>query len=1063
MRKKGSILSVALVFAMLLSVFAVSATAAETDAVDSQANVSVSSGADNSSAVFSWDNATVYFLLTDRFENGNPSNDHSYGRGLDGNGNEIDFEKSAAFQGGDFQGITDKINDGYFNDLGVNAIWLSAPYEQVHGYVLGGNGDPTYPHYAYHGYYVLDYTESDKNFGSKEEFKTMVDTAHEHGIRIVLDIVMNHSGYQSIYDMDEYNFGALNSGWESYYYAHQRGVGSSDYHSKYINYGSDTANLWAKWWGPDWIRCGLPGYTEGNGEIEGCLASLPDFKTGSSQNVGIPEFLKNKWTSEGSYDAKINKYGSSNTVSGYISDWLAEWVREYGVDGFRCDTAKHVELNVWKALKDKCVNALKEWKSKNPDKKLDDLDFWMTGECFGHQVAKSQYFTQGGFDSMINFEFAPAAGSSAIPQAGSVQSVYERYASSINSDDSFNVLSYIASHDTTLAQGDRKYAGSFLLMIPGGVQIYYGDETNRPQVSVPSDSDAGAGHMFRSFMNWNSIDQGVLDHWQKVGQFRNNHIAVGAGSHETISSYDSNNGYSFARTYSKNGVDDTIVATLFASANKDITVDVSSVWGDGMTVVNAYDDSTAVVSGGKVTFNSGANGTILMQAPSGGALVSVSGSASFKDTQEVTLKLDGVDSAKVSVDGAKKFIANNGDTFTIGETAYPGDTVKVSVSYTNEDGSPFVKTFSFKKEDDGQGGGSRSDKGIVHVYSENLSGMNLYAWQGDGDTAKQLTGAWPGTALSEKDADGWYVYDLSVKDKYNIIINTENGGVQSDDTTGLQGETWVIASGGITLKTYTDRIEALKAAGVEINDNMSLLKKACRTFKNLTASEYKSSTYNPLRDEVVEADKLIAKGGDADESAVESELKKIQDLQSKLVLAAPVVTSMSEGSTVIKGKAACEAEVVVKIGSSEYKATADDITGEWSVTVPSISSSTTANITAQNAVAKSNTITATPGNLGTDTDDNTDSDDTDTDTNTDTDTDTTTDTDTDTDDPIRYDMGDVDMDGKITLKDASRIQRHTLELEEFSNEQKALADVNEDGRITLKDASFVQRQVLIGK
>ncbi|MGN0469419.1 MAG: MucBP domain-containing protein, partial [Acutalibacteraceae bacterium] len=572
--------------------------------------------AEGSPATFSWDNASVYFLLTDRFNNGDPSNDHSYGRGLDQDGNVVSYDNYAAFQGGDFKGITDKINEGYFNDLGVNAIWLSAPYEQIHGYCVGCNGE-SFAHYSYHGYYVLDYTESDKNFGTKEEFRELVDTAHEHGIRIVMDIVMNHSGYNTLKDMDEFGFGPVKSGWESYYYSHQN-VNNTDYHS-YIDYeSSDSADSWAKWWGPDWIRCGLPGYTQGGGDIEGSLAGLPDFKTGSSTQVGIPEVLKTKWTQEGTYDEKVAKYGKSNTVTGYLSDWLAEWVREFGVDGFRCDTAKHVELSAWKILKDKCVKALREWKAENPTKKLDDLDFWMTGECFGHQVGKSSYYTDGGFDSMINFEFAPAVNSSNVPSAGSVESIYNRYASSINSDKNFNALSYLASHDTTLIKGDRKYAGSFLLMLPGGIQIYYGDETNRPFVNSPfANVDPGAGHQFRGFMNWDSVDTDVLSHWQKVGQFRNNHIAVGAGQHKAISGYSSSTGYTFARTYDDGTIQDTIVATLFAAANTDITVDVSSVWSDGIEITNAYDGSTCKVSGGKVTFNSGDNGTILMQEPQG--------------------------------------------------------------------------------------------------------------------------------------------------------------------------------------------------------------------------------------------------------------------------------------------------------------------------------------------------------------------------------------------------------------------------------------------------------------
>ena len=119
-------------------------------------------------ADFSWDNATVYFLLTDRFENGNPDNDHAYGRTLDAEGQPLEGWNTAGatFHGGDFAGITKKIEEGYFTDLGVNAIWLSAPYEQIHGYCQGDDGG-SYVHYAYHGYYALDYTETDKNFGTK--------------------------------------------------------------------------------------------------------------------------------------------------------------------------------------------------------------------------------------------------------------------------------------------------------------------------------------------------------------------------------------------------------------------------------------------------------------------------------------------------------------------------------------------------------------------------------------------------------------------------------------------------------------------------------------------------------------------------------------------------------------------------------------------------------------------------------------------------------------------------------------------------------------------------------
>ena len=179
-------LSVVLCLAMLLSMFAMMPANAVTTDAQPTGTRTVESPDD-----FSWDNANVYFLLTDRFYNGNTSNDHSYGRALNSSGQPISGWNTApgTFHGGDFAGVTKKIEEGYFDKLGVNAIWISAPYEQIHGYVTPGEPND-FAHYSYHGYYVLDYTETDANFGTKQEFKTLVDTAHKHGIRLVMDIVM---------------------------------------------------------------------------------------------------------------------------------------------------------------------------------------------------------------------------------------------------------------------------------------------------------------------------------------------------------------------------------------------------------------------------------------------------------------------------------------------------------------------------------------------------------------------------------------------------------------------------------------------------------------------------------------------------------------------------------------------------------------------------------------------------------------------------------------------------------------------------------------------------------
>ena len=760
---------------------------------EAQASVTGTVNADT----FSWDNASVYFLLTDRFRNGNTSNDHSYNRGLDANGNVLSgIDDRGTFHGGDFAGITQTIEEGYFNDLGVNALWISAPYEQIHGYIVGGDGNPSFAHYSYHGYYVLDYTNTDANFGTEEEFRKLVDTAHEHGIRVVIDIVLNHAGYNSLYDMNEYGFGVVKDGWDSYYYPHNN-VNNTDYHS-YIDYEADAA-LWGKWWGPSWVRAGLPGYTQGGSDnYTMSLAGLPDFKTESNASVEIPEFLAKKWRQEGRYDTEVaelrnylSSHGYQMTVTNCISYWLSAWVRDYGVDGFRCDTAKHVEYASWKTLNTMCTDALKTWKANNPDKKLDDLDFWMTGECWDHTLSYDGYYTEADFDSMINFDTTGGG----VLGIGSVAGKYEDYAAAINTKDDFNVLSYMSSHDSTLARGDQVYLGSAFLLLPGGVQIYYGDETNRELAEgVDFDGYGGAGHSLRSDMNWDSMDETVLAHWQKVGTFRNNHIAVGAGAHTTV---ESTSGVAFTRTYAKGSIQDRVAACIGAGANTSVTIDVSNVWSDGDSVVNYYDSSSAVVTNGKVTFNSGANGTLLIGDPDGKPLVSFSGAAKFKGTQEVTVSLRETDSAIVSVDGAKKFIVKNGDKFIVGATAYEGDTVTVSYTAANDKGTISGKTTFYKAyadEDINQGEVVvPAEKGKIRVKMSDGSAPYLYAWK---DSNTVYTPAWPGVLLTEKDAEGYYCYELDTTDKYNIIFNGGSGRPQTDDIKGLSGEvTFEVESG----------------------------------------------------------------------------------------------------------------------------------------------------------------------------------------------------------------------------------------------------------------------------
>ena len=785
---KATSVAVALCTAMSSMTFAFSATASAV-AVQNTQTVAASSTAAGSLVEndgFTWDNASVYFLLTDRFRNGNTSNDHSYGRATDKNGNPLPGwdTNPGTFHGGDFAGVTQSIEEGYFNNLGVNAIWISAPYEQIHGYCDSGKG---FVHYSYHGYYVLDYTETDANFGTAEEFQTLVDTAHEHGIRVIMDIVMNHSGYNTVKDMEEFNFGTLLDGASDFKYKLDDISDVNDH----IDYKT-SAEDWGRWWSNDWIRSGLPGYTEGaGGDYTMSLTGLPDFRTEQTKSVSIPPLLKTKWTKEGTYDQKIARYGSSNTVSGYLTSWLSDWVRKYGVDGFRCDTAKHVEKESWNKLKTACVEALKEWRANNPNKVGADWkeDFWMTGEAWDHGVGYDTYYSEGGFDSMINFA---TCGGGALA-SGTVANTYQGYADQINTKEGFNVLSFISSHDETLTRGDTNtmiYNGSAFMLLPGAVQIYYGDESNRPLYSgVAFDGYGGSGHALRSDMNWNSLDKTVLAHWQKVGQFRNKHISIGAGSNIKLTA---TNGVAFGRTYDKNGVSDMAAAVIGCGKNTSITVDVSSLWNDGDCVINAYDNSSSIVTDGKVTFNSGVNGTILMENADGQPLVSVAGDAQFYGTEQVTVSLKDCDSAKVSVDGGNKFIVKDGDTFTIGSTGYKNDTIEVAVEAKNDKASTEAKFTFLKLGESGEQPTKPTASTVPPVTVSQTSKLtvrsttgapNVYAWTGASDA--QL-GAWPGTQAKAV-AGQQNVYEIElpvpVNKSFSVVLNS--GGAQSGDITGL--------------------------------------------------------------------------------------------------------------------------------------------------------------------------------------------------------------------------------------------------------------------------------------
>ena len=514
---------------------------------------------------FLWENANIYFLLTDRFNNGDTSNDLNFDR-------SDPTAKLRGFEGGDLKGVIQKIEEGYFNNLGISALWTTPWMEQIHG----GTDEGTGKTYGFHGYWISDWTSIDPNFGSEEDLAKLVETAHAHGIRVIMDVIINHTG--PVTELDPV--------WPEEWVRTEPQCTYQDYEST--------------------VTCTL-------------VKNLPDIRTESDQEVELPPQLLEKWEIEGrleqemaELDAFFERTGYPRAPRYYIIKWLTDFVRKYGIDGYRLDTAKHIEEGIWAELGKEAQAALEEWKQLHPDKVLDNNDFYMVGEVYGYGISGGRLYGFGDrevdffaheIDAMINFEFKESA-------KLDYEKLFASYSEKLQGPlKGVSVVNYISSHDDG-GPFDKKRektieAGTKLLLCPGASQIYYGDESSR-ELDIPgTEGDA----TLRSKMNWEEIESNavrngvptaeVLLHYQKLGQFRRDHPAVGAGVHQRISE----SPYTFSRVYDTDEYIDRVVVGLELKPGKK-QIDLKGLYEEGTVLRDYYSGEKVSVKGDKVTVDS---------------------------------------------------------------------------------------------------------------------------------------------------------------------------------------------------------------------------------------------------------------------------------------------------------------------------------------------------------------------------------------------------------------------------------------------------------------------------
>jgi alpha-amylase len=269
---------------------------------------------------------------------------------------------------------------------------------------------------------------------------------------------------------------------------------------------------------------------------------------------------------------------------------------------------KHADEKAWSELYTEAAIAFERWKKQHQDKVLDDTPFYMVGEVYNYGISGGRSFDFGdqkvdyfdhGFKSLINFELKYDAAQL------SYDKIFSKYDGLLRKELSGkSVLNYLSSHDDGSPFDPNREmpmkAANVLMLTPGASQIYYGDESSRSLVIDGTVGDA----TLRSFMNWEEIDslestQKTLEHWQKLGQFRANHPAVGAGIHQRLSSKP----YVFSRSLTGEGYRDKVAIGLDLPEGPK-SLYVRGFFGNGTKLLDAYSGQEVIVENGRVALDS---------------------------------------------------------------------------------------------------------------------------------------------------------------------------------------------------------------------------------------------------------------------------------------------------------------------------------------------------------------------------------------------------------------------------------------------------------------------------
>jgi neopullulanase len=416
----------------------------------------------------------VYFVLPDRFENGDPANDRG---GWPGGPLDHGFDPThkGFYHGGDLKGLTQRLD--YLSGLGITAIWLGPIYKNKPVQGTPGNESS-----GYHGYWITDFTDVDPHFGTRADLKRFIDAAHSRGIKIYLDIITNHTAdviryrecpdsncaYRSVADYPWTRRGgpggaAINEGFLGSERPHQRVGNFEKLKRPDWAYTPFVPKAEAKVKVPGWLNDPIYYHNRGNSEWRGESNLNGDF-------VGLDDLFTEH----------------PRVVAGFI-EIFGQWIDDFGVDGFRIDTARHVNPEFWQAF----VPAMTE-----RAKARGIPNFHIFGEVFDPDPGMLARFTKvDRYPTLLDFAFQSAVsdvvarnqGTDRLARLFQMDALYEG-----GEETAKRLPTFLGNHDMGrfahfVRQGNpnasdeevlrRVILGHAIMFTARGVPtIYYGDE-----------------------------------------------------------------------------------------------------------------------------------------------------------------------------------------------------------------------------------------------------------------------------------------------------------------------------------------------------------------------------------------------------------------------------------------------------------------------------------------------------------------------------------------------------------------------------------------------------------